>query len=209
MKNFGEEIGKPCNLLTIRSQCNDNFSKMKAARLTSPRRTRDAAVGFTLIEVALAIGILIFALLPLIAVVTMGFSSTNDSIADTRTSQIAARVFQQAQAELATSGSTENSDAFDIPLPPWQPSGVTSYRDYWFDNQGTVLTSATGSYYRARATFVSPLAANLPVWTSTNTMKALKIDVAYPVISGSLAQSARTRTFSLMISNPNYKGAYP
>jgi uncharacterized protein (TIGR02598 family) len=187
---------------------------MKAAAFTPPR-ARDAAKefafakGFTLIEVALAIGILIFALLPLIAMVTVGFSSTSDSIADTRTSAIAAKVFQQSQAELATSGTTENSDAFDIPLPPWQTSGASSYRDYWFDNQGTVVTSATAGYYRARATFGSPLAANVPVWTSTNTLKALKIDVAYPVISGSLAQMARTRTFSLFISNQTYKGAYP
>jgi uncharacterized protein (TIGR02598 family) len=163
---------------------------------------RDEAKGFSLVEVTLALGVIVFALVALIGMVGVGLSTSKDSVADTRTSAIASRVFEKAGAELATSAS------FASPSSPWQGN----FRDYWFDDQGTETSVAAAKAYRARVTLVAPLGANQPTGVSANSLKALTIEVAWPVVNGALitnTNSVQKRSFSLLLRNPANKGAYP
>ena len=92
------------------------------------RRNR---AGFSLVEVCLAIGIVVFVLTALMGLLSIGLSTGSDSAADTRLAAMAESVMAQEQSMPISK--------FTNPPQPW---------NYYFDFQGDPLPTATGAYYQ-------------------------------------------------------------
>jgi len=90
-----------------------------------------ARAGFTLVEVAMALGIFAFAIIPVIGLMGTGLKASKESIDASTTTQI----FRQAEAVLATNAS------------------VT---DIYFSNEGEKLANASGAVYQAVMSAVTP-----------------------------------------------------
>lgn len=97
----------------------------------SGNRLRFSA-GFTLIEVAIALGIFAFAIIPIIGLMGTGLKVSKESIDDTTTAQI----FRVAEATLSA-------------------NAATSATNFYFSNEGT-LTNSSEAIFRAIVDPVTP-----------------------------------------------------
>jgi uncharacterized protein (TIGR02598 family) len=91
------------------------------------------ADGFTLVEVAMALGIFAFAIIPVIGLMGTGLKVSKESIDASTTAQI----FRQAKAVLSTNTS------------------VTS-TNFYFSNEGDKLENVSGAIYQAMVSAVAP-----------------------------------------------------
>ena len=108
--------------------------------------------GFSLIEVLLALGIVVFTLVTLIALLAMGIETARDSRDDSVQVFIADTVRSKLLAD-------ENWPVSASTAMSTNPSSLYSYPLY-FDNEGIETTNASSSVYTARLVFMpSP---NLP-----------------------------------------------
>ena len=118
---------------------------------STPSRLRVAA--FSLVEVALARGIVAFCLVPLVALLPIGFNS--DQAASSQTA--AANILTHVLADLhATPANSATSGQYAIPIPAAGGSGTTTL---YFGNslqQASFATQAGTSRYRLTATFFPP-----------------------------------------------------
>ena len=127
--------------------------------------------GFSLIEVTLAIGIMAFAMLPVMALLPIGLNIHRQAIDTTVSAQIISRVTHEVQ----------QTDYSSLPLPPPNGTPLT----YCFDDQGNLLTSGSSlslfsSYtdnrrlYDVEATIYKPTALT---GGTTPSLARVKIDV--------------------------------
>jgi len=154
--------------------------------MSSPVNSAKGRPAFSLVEVAIAMGILAFAIMGLIGLLVIGFSTAKESEGDVRTVLIANRVFNLVKAELYTSA------AFQNPPAPWQ----SSVRDYWFDDRGVEAPNQALSFFQARVT-VAPL-AQYPINTDDKILKSVSMELSWP--SGTTS-SVRKVNFTRLIRN--------
>lgn len=101
------------------------------------RRRRSAAKrGFSLVEVVLALGIMSFGVMPLVALLPIGLSVNRQAIGVTVATQIVSRVTQEAVQT-------------DYSL---LPNGSSQPLTYCFDDQGNLLSSGTSGSLFATCT---------------------------------------------------------
>lgn len=81
---------------------------------------------FSLIEVALALGIIAFALVAILGMIPVGLNASRDAIDDTRTSLIAQDVANRVRAEISTVG--DPLDYSDPVNPQPIPTGALDFR---------------------------------------------------------------------------------
>jgi len=131
-------------------------------------------MGFSLVEVVLALGIMTFGLVPLMALLPIGLRVHRQAIEATVSSQIIARVTHEAQ----------QTDYTNL------PNGSNYPLTFCFDDQGNVLSSGTSTVlfttckdskriYDVRATVNK--AASLPTATNTSqspSLARIQIDIA-------------------------------
>jgi len=131
--------------------------------------------GFSLIEVMLALGVFSFGVLSIVGLMATGLDST----ADSRTNLAIANITRQLRASLQAT--------------PY--SSVASGTSYSFTYGGYPVTSATGAYYTATLSPVSPV---YPSSASTTTTNAFIVDVqiTYPYPSNAIS----TGTSSLFVA---------
>ena len=109
--------------------------------------TRNQA-GFSLIEVALAVAVISFALVAILGLMPVGLKSAAEAGDATRTSMLEAN----AEADIrATVGPTDFTSA--------TARTVTRY----YDQQAILLTSATGAFYRVDATIGNTWTTHSPM----------------------------------------------
>ena len=133
--------------------------------LRCSRRMRKSG-GFSLVEVMLAIGIMAFAILPLLAMLPIGLKLHRLAIDSTLTTQIVSRVTHEVQQTDFT-----NLASLSVPL------------NYYFDDQGNLIGTnaaavATNSLrlYDAQATINTQ--PPLPGGSTTPSLARVRIDIA-------------------------------
>jgi Tfp pilus assembly protein PilV len=142
---------------------------------------------FTLIETAVALGVIGFCLEAIVGLLPIGISSETASIQQTRTAGIASAIASDLQAtpvNLASlSGTT--SQVFRLIIPPPSTAAVNQTvflsRDGNLSSPvapGTIVTAgSTASMYRAYVTFNPPAAA------ASRTATTVRIFVTYPALA--------------------------
>jgi uncharacterized protein (TIGR02598 family) len=126
-------------------------------------------VGFSLVEVVLAIGIVAFSVLVTFGLVSVGHDTNKKSREEMFTAQIAANEFERLRSLSSTTFSTTT--------PPTYP---TRYYDSNLADLGTTQTSA--AIYEFRIAFVT----TTPAGTADLLLNA---EVRYPVAAAATAQS--------------------
>jgi len=104
---------------------------MKTLRFSSRRRAARTG-GFSLVEVTLALGIVAFAMVPLLALLSLGLNETRSSIERTALTQIVARISSDLQklpfSEVpAYTGQEIRFDMNGVPIPSGS-QGIAAYR---------------------------------------------------------------------------------
>lgn len=154
--------------------------------------------GFSLVEMAVAIGLIAFALMALIGLMTVGISTSKESEADFRTVVIAEKVFQSVRFELSTKA------LFETPPSPW--AGSPPSREYWFNDNGEVVEAADLSrYFRAQVALTSP--AQIPSNVDGKMLKAITIEIAWPAAAlkaATLSSAVQKNNFVRMLKNPGF-----
>ena len=142
----------------------------------SPRRN-----GFTLVEMAVALAVLAFAMVTLIGLLAVGLSSQKSSTEDTRLAAMVGYVI-----------STERMRTF---VTVSNPSYTTNY---YFDIQGNTNTQSA-SYLRCTVTNVSSSNSSILGGTNIATMQAVFV---YPWVAGTpLSAGTKTNVFFYNRSN--------
>ena len=126
--------------------------------------------GFSLIEVTLAVGIVSFAILPVMALLPIGLNINRQSIEATVSSQIIARITRELQ----------QTDFSSLPSSPSSPL------TYCFDDQGNLLASGNNSALPALTSGQRALRI-YDVLASVNKQSSL------PGISGAISTLATVR----------------
>jgi Tfp pilus assembly protein PilV len=156
------------------------------------RRRRVEVRGFSLIEVVLAVGVLAFAILPIIAFLPIGLTNYKGSVWSAKAAQAASEIATcvQLATPLSTSGTTYtalapfNTNANGSTNITWSPSTVspataTHYGPIYFDENGIPTTS------NSSARLVAMIAITPPTSVTPFTPGTAYIYVGWPGAGGS------------------------
>jgi uncharacterized protein (TIGR02598 family) len=155
----------------------DSHAQSRAARDSRPYLLRNLA--FSLVEVTLALGLVSFALIASMGLISIGLNSAKESVDDTVTSLIFQVVSIRVRGEKLQN---------------------TNLGPYYFDQDGLPLESATdkAAYFQATVK-VQPVAANAPL-AKANCLSAV-YQIQWPVVNGKVVPAAdRTATLSTLVT---------
>ena len=162
------------------------WEKVATRCANSQRKAVTRVAAFTLVEVTLALGLLVFAFVALLGMVPVGFNSFQQSKSLGVSSQIAEQIFSEVQTT-TFANLTANATGTTVRLPA--PNSTTVYTRY-FDEQGLELnppgtgnanaqTTGTPIYLvNTRVLIATPVIQS--TGTTTNTALAtVTVQVAY------------------------------
>ena len=169
----------------------------KASCCRQWRHTSTGRTGFTLVEVCIALGIIAFAVLPLIGLLSIGLDSYRNAVTRARASQV---LFQVATSLQNAAQVTSNTGALTgqyMALPPfpqttgtggisWTPAVAvaTQYYTVYFDENGTFIsdTQSIASSPPSNPPVNARIAAAVVVTTPTTNYDAgtAQITVGWP-----------------------------
>ncbi len=177
-------------ILTLEDGCGQKAGTNLKEGAQAPRirrselRTLRLGCGFSLVEVVMAIGIVSFSMMTILALLPVGLTSLKDATDRDGITQIT----QQLRSDLdqIPFSSTTASVVTITSLP-----GETSY----YARNGTLLTSAAGAYFKANFAVASPA---FPGVTSSiaSTSQTVTVTLSYPFN----AAVPKTKVFSLLIT---------
>jgi uncharacterized protein (TIGR02598 family) len=154
--------------------------------------------GFSLVEVVLAVGIVAFAFVGVLALLPTGMSVFHQSLNISVGSQIAQRVINDAQqtdfTQLISGGA--GTSPFRLANPIDSAKGPVR----WFDDEGKELSSAAGAVYFVNTRIVTSTALPLASGTMTNP------DLA--TVTVQVATNPGNQTLALSASTDLWSGAY-
>ena len=103
---------------------------------------RRCFTAFSLVEVVVAIGIIAFAIIPLMGLVNVGLKSNKVSADELGAFTIASAIWSDLQATQTTSGSAAaTSNRYGLSMPLLQTTAVSDAR--WFYANGTMISGTT------------------------------------------------------------------
>jgi uncharacterized protein (TIGR02598 family) len=148
--------------------------------------------GFSLVEVTLAIGIIAFALLAIVALIPVGVKSGGEAIDATRTS-LAAKDAQNRVKSSVTS--TIFASATDAVLPTW-----------YYDREGIFLGTAVSSnaFYRVDATIHKDWGGNAsPPNVDATVLRPTTLQLRWPLdTSNGAALGNNNASFTFYVRRP-------
>jgi uncharacterized protein (TIGR02598 family) len=151
--------------------------------------------GFSLVEVTLAIGVIGFGLIAVLALIPVGIKSGGESIDATRTSLVTADIQNRVRASITNA---------DFPIPPNNPTerSLVAFYDrdgVWIDTANLGMSSA---FYRARASLGSSWASALPN-VDEHYLRPVAVDIAWPVNPSTGNPLGNTRaSFTFYVRRP-------
>ena len=137
---------------------------------------------FSLIEVTLALGMVSFSMLSIIALLPVGLKTFRDSKVETALGGIQ----RQLRAEVLS-----------VPFAKLIDGTFTAGKMY-FSDEGTLLTDGNGAYYEASTALTNTPAPGL-AGTATNSVRTLKVTLVSPY--GLPSASLKTNSFSIVVAN--------
>ena len=108
-------------------------------------------LGFSLVEVTLALGVAAISLLVIFSLLPIGLQTNQRSVEQTASVDILSAVAADLRATPRKIGS---SSLFNITIPPNPVSGATSIAPIYFNNTGQVVTSPDTARYQVTVTFL-------------------------------------------------------
>lgn len=104
-----------------------------------PQRTSSTRHGFSLVEVILSLGIVSFALVAMLGLLSVGFNASKQSTEDTLISTMTSKITSELRGTSSVTAAT-----------------MTTPKEYYFDAQGILMTTGTGAVYYCQATMRHP-----------------------------------------------------
>jgi uncharacterized protein (TIGR02598 family) len=152
-----------------------NPSKQESSSAPMPGHALSGVNGqdraFSLIEIAIALGIVAFALIPVLGVMPIGLTTLRDTVDTQVTAQIAQTIVNQAeQADYNSLASTTTP--------------------YYFDEQGDLLNNSTNALYSAQLAVNEPTSIPGSLATSSSNLATLTITVQCTTTKATRIQSA-------------------
>jgi len=120
-------------------------------------RTSRARAGFSLVEVAVALGIISFALVAIFALIPVGLTSSQTAIAQTGANDILSAVFTDLRATPPTApvGQSATTQRFQIPIPAAAATTSPASAIFYFDSEGQAKSYVqANSRYRLSVAFL-------------------------------------------------------
>lgn len=153
---------------------------------SAPRRPP----GFSLAEVAIALGILAFVLISVLGLTASSLRQIRQSEDESRLADLVQKTLLQVRAELAADAD------FQAPPSPWQ----SDQRVLHFNSEGVLLegNAPTNAYYQVTASLSGP-PSSLP-HLPANSLKSLRLQIGWPWHGGS-SNTDNTRSYSLLLRN--------
>jgi len=151
--------------------------KKTVRRLFSCTSPVDGRTGFSLVEITLVMGIVCFALLPILGLLPIGLSTI--SAATTQTSE--ANIAKEMNAELQRISLSEITDL--------------SQMIYYYDKSGSPVTNAKDAFFSANFSINNPCLPGVPLDFDT-IAKTVVVTLRYPHNIPTAAQ--KTFVFSLL-----------
>jgi uncharacterized protein (TIGR02598 family) len=150
------------------------------------QRRRRSTAGFSLVEVALAMGIVAFAFIPLLGLVPMGLNTSRQAIDTTIQAQIVQYMTDQAQQTNFSS-----------------LSGLASATPTCFDAYGNVTTASAAVY---KASYSAPVNTVLPGGATTQTLDTITIYILSTRTPGgmtatNLATNSASKKYTVFVAN--------
>ncbi len=115
-------------------------------------RGQSRYLGFSLVEVTLALGVAAISLLVIFSLLPIGLQTNQRSIEQTASADILSALTADLRATLRGVGS---SSQFAINIPPNPVTTSTSLSPLFFNAAGQLVASADGARYRVTITFLS------------------------------------------------------
>ena len=154
-------------------------------------RFRNNSRGFSLVEVALALGIVSFALLPIIALLPAGLTNYRGSVSRVEAAEALSSIATCIQLATANPGTPSTYTALapcnggdsGSPLDiAWSPgSSLKQYGPIYLDENGTPITSGAGIPSNARLTAM--ITVTPPNLTAPSTVGSAYIYIGWPAQS--------------------------
>jgi len=144
-----------------------------------------AARGFSLIEIAIALGILAFALIPVLGLMPIGLTTLRDTVDTTVSARIAQTVVNQAQ----------QADYNSLP--------VTGGTTYYFDEQGDLIPNSTGALSTG-ALYKASLQIGEPTAIPSGNLGITSMDLATLTITVQLMSTKASRTLSALVARATH-----
>ena len=172
---------------------------MKAAKL----RRFGRAAAFSLVEVALALGVASFCLVPLVALLPLGFTTNQSASSQTASASIITHVLADLRATPSSlpPGAATTSAEYSIPIPADAAGGAaTSPTTLYFGNSGQQFSFAPkpgSSRYRLTVSFLPPAGDRTSTWVTLLVTWPAPID---PVASPS-GPTGRVQVFAALNRN--------
>jgi len=143
------------------------------------KKRKNFISGFSLVEVTLALGVVVFCLVTILGLLAVGINSTRVSTVQTSATNILTAVAADLQATpysvppSTKDSAVETSPVYGITLPKTGASTSTTPKTFYINEDGTLSTTgATGALYR------------LSVWTtgssSTNQETLVRLLLTWP-----------------------------
>jgi uncharacterized protein (TIGR02598 family) len=152
-----------------------------ARSLSRLARRRSGNLGFSLVEVTLAIGIIAFAIVPMLGLIPMGLSTSRQAVDNTIEAQIIQQLSNQAQQTDFSQLSSLTTPTVSTPL--------------CYDSDGNAATATSIIAYKASMVYTNP--SMLPGGSTTTRMGVLTIYVLSTRTSGGMAATnLATDTYS-------------
>ena len=161
-------------------------------RRTRPYR-RNSLGGFSLVEVAMAMAIVGFAMISLIGLLPMGLSNFRQAMNNTVESQIVQSITNQIQLSSFNNLTTSTTPSY-------------------YDADGNLLTSAAGAVYTATTTVSSVQSPKYPVTLSNSAGAATADAITITIVNNTQAanqiatqtgQTHQTQTYTIIVANEN------
>ena len=155
-------------------------------------KTLSRASAFSLVEVALAIGIAGFCLVAVLGLMPIGFKTQQSAIAETQANTVVSQITGKLRAAVRVPpGQSDQSDSKWLLHPhnggPWDPTPDVLYFNVQGNSEGSSLTAA--SVYRATIQYIQPP-------TDTTSLAIIKVSWPAQVDPSTGTPSGYVQTFA-------------
>ncbi len=154
-------------------------------------QNRKSRAGFTLIEIAIALGTFAFAIVAILGVLLVGMNTSRDTIGSQVAANIANSIANDLSATPSKSAGTAHSPRFYISN---QNASGTTLPPYYFDQMGNIQP-VTGAAYCATLTYLS---TSVPTSTTPDSVDIL---VTWPA-AATVTPRAYTGSYEVIVKSP-------
>ena len=158
-------------------------------------QNRKSRAGFTLIEIAIALGTFAFAIVAILGVLLVGMNTSRDTIG----SQVAANIANSIANDLSSTPAQSVGIAYSPRFYISNQIAKGTTLTYYFDQLGNILPTVTGAAYRATLTYQS---ISNPATSGTPAPDSVDILVTWPAAATVTTPKTYTGSYEVIVKSP-------